>query len=73
MLKVYFGVEVATQLSGYESSVNAATAAEIIEKNPMSTYDGYGIDPFSYCLKKEGNVICEGTYDTIVEKLKRME
>ena len=24
-------------------------------------------------LKKEGKVICEGTYDTIVEKLKRME
>lgn len=73
MLKVSFWVEVANQLSGYETSVSAANVAEVIEKTPYFMYDGYGLAPFSFRLEKEGKFVCKGTYDNIVEKLKRME
>lgn len=73
MLKASFWVEVATQQCGYRESVSAATTAEIINKIPVFMYDSYGLDPFDYSLKIDGKVLCEGTYDDIVEKLKRME
>lgn len=71
MLKVSFWVEV--NMGGYEASVSAANVVEIIEKIPYFMYDGYGLDPFSFRLEKDGKFVCEGTYDNIVENLKRME
>ena len=75
MLKVYFWVEVATQLSGYQASVQAKTTAEmkdIILSLHSSGYDGYRIDPFSYELKKDGISICDGTCKDILDKLDSM-
>lgn len=75
MLKLKFWVEIAPQLSGYQVSIKKETATEM-KKEVQSLqcgYDGYGIDPFSYELEKDGKIICEGTYKIIIEKLNSME
>lgn len=75
MLQLYFWVEVAPQLSGYRALIQAATVTEMVKKIQSlqdTGYDGYAIDPFSYELKKDGIIICEGTYKNIIEKMNSM-
>lgn len=73
MLKVSFWVEVVTQQTGYTAFVKAATAPEMVNNIPSFIYEGNNIDPYSYCLEKDGEIVCEGTYKDILEKLKSIE